>query len=327
MENKILGLLVGCAYGDAMGMPSEMMSRSTLKKAFPNGVHKFLPSTLYDFIGRNFKAGSVTDDTINTLLVCDSIIENDGKFSVEKYIHLLRNWVKENGDKNPYIMGPSTLKALNAIENGTPMEKSGLFGTTNGSAMKVSPLGIICDYHDLKYLVDVVEQLCLPTHNTNIAITGASIIASIVSYVLRSKANMDEIWNLAYSTIDACENHGNDLPSASLKLRLESIQSLLKTETLPNSLLKLEKFYGAGMETIETIPAVLALLQLSNLEPHKCADMAANLSGDTDTIGAIATAICGAAKNTFTESEIEFLEQINDINFSGYVNKLEKYMK
>ena len=42
MENRITGLLIGCAYGDAMGMPSEMMSRRTLKKAFPNGVHEFL---------------------------------------------------------------------------------------------------------------------------------------------------------------------------------------------------------------------------------------------------------------------------------------------
>ena len=327
MNKKILGLLVGCAYGDAMGMPSEMMSRNTFKKAFPNGIHKFMPSTPYDFIGRNFKAGSITDDTINTLLVCDSIIENDGKFDIKKYIYLLQKWVKANGDKNPYIMGPSTLKALTTIEKGTPINKSGLFGTTNGSAMKVSPIGVICDYRDLDNLVAVVEQLCLPTHNTNIAITGASIIACIVSYALRAKADMTKIWDLAYLTIDACKNKGNDLPSASLKLRLEKVQHLLEIKKQSEVLNELEALFGTGMETIETIPTVLALLQLSNLEPHKCAYLSANLSGDTDTIGAIATCICGALNNTFKDEEIKFLEITNDINFSYYVEKLEKYLK
>ena len=327
MENRIIGLLIGCAYGDAMGMPSEMMSRRTLKKAFPNGVHEFLSSTPYDFIGRKFKAGSVTDDTINTLLVCDSIIDNKGKFDVKKYIHSLQVWVKNNGDKNPYIMGPSTLKALTAISNGTSMEKSGLFGTTNGSAMKVSPLGIICDYQDLDYLVNTVKLLCMPTHNTNIAITGASIVASLASFVLRGSKDIQKMWKLAFTVIDACKDLGNDLPSASLVARLHHVQNLLETKSQQEVLYDLETLYGTGMETIETIPTVMALLELSHLEPHMCAELSANLSGDTDTIGSIATSICGAANNTFTKEEIEFLEKTNQINFTEYANKLVQYLR
>ena len=112
---------------------------------------------------------------------------------MKEYIHSLQVWVKNNGDKNPYIMGPSTLKALTAISNGTSMKKSGLFGTTNGSAMKVSPLGIICDYQDLDYLVNTVKLLCMPTHNTNIAITGASIVASLASFVLRGSKDIQKM--------------------------------------------------------------------------------------------------------------------------------------
>ncbi|MDO4501423.1 MAG: ADP-ribosylglycohydrolase family protein [Erysipelotrichaceae bacterium] len=325
MKDRILGLLIGCAYGDAMGMPSEMMSRETLEKAFPEGVHGFLASTPYDFIGRNFESGTVTDDTINTLLVCDSIIETNGKFNTEKYIQSLQKWVKENGDKNPYIMGPSTLKALTSISNGTPISKSGLFGTTNGSAMKVSPLGIICDYKNLKNLVDTVESLCMPTHNTSIAIAGASVIATLASYALRENVDIETMWNLASSVIDECKGKGNDLPSASLKKRLECVKKLLLSKSEEEILSEIETIYGAGMETIETIPTVMVLLHLSQFEPHRCAELAANLSGDTDTIGAIATAICGAANNNFTSEEIEFLENVNNINFEDYALKLEKY--
>lgn len=327
MENHILGLLVGCAYGDALGMPSEMMSSATFKKAFPNGVHEFLPSTSYDFIGRKFEAGLVTDDTINTLLVCDSILENQGKFDNKNYIQSLQNWVKENGDKNPYIMGPSTLKALTAIGNGTPMERSGLFGTTNGSAMKVSPLGIITDYRNLDELVKTVHSLCLPTHNTRIAIMGASIVTALVSYVLRNNKDMEEMWNLAFDVIAHCKDVGNDLPSVSLKLRLEYVKAMIQTDSKEEILFALNHFLGTGMETVETIPAVMALLELSHLEPHLCAELAANLNGDTDTIGAIATGICGAANNTFKKEEIEFLESKNDIHFQEYANQLFQYLK
>lgn len=327
MKNRIFGLLFGCAYGDAMGMPSEMMSRKTMCKAFPEGVHKFLPSTPYDFIGRKFEAGSVTDDTINTLFVCDCIIQNGGKFDVQKYIHLLQNWIKTNRDKSPYIFGPSTLKALTSIEKGNSINTSGLFGTTNGAAMKVSPLGIICDYHYLDNLVNTVEQLCLPTHNTNIAITGASIVAALSSYVLRGNKDINEMWNLAYSVINKCNGRGNDLSSASLAARLESVRIMMNEKNEKEILYELESFYGTGMETIETIPTVMALLQLSKLMPHKCAELSANISGDTDTIGSIATSICGAANNVFTEDEIRFLENVNNIDFSAYAEMMVQYAK
>ena len=109
-KNKILGLLVGCAYGDAMGMPSEMMTRSLLRRTFPKGIHDFLPSSDNDFFGRNFRAGEVTDDTVNTLLVCDTIIEN-GSFDVEEYLKMLIRWTDENPDKSKMQIGPSTSKA------------------------------------------------------------------------------------------------------------------------------------------------------------------------------------------------------------------------
>ena len=48
-RDKIFGLLFGCAYGDAMGMPSEMMCRTILDETFPDGIHALLPSSQNDF--------------------------------------------------------------------------------------------------------------------------------------------------------------------------------------------------------------------------------------------------------------------------------------
>ncbi len=36
------------------------------------------------------------------------------------------------------------------------------------------------------------------------------------------------------------------------------------------------------------------MVELANTDPNRCAVLCANLGGDTDTIGAMVTAICGA---------------------------------
>lgn len=52
---------------------------------------------------------------------------------------------------------------------------------------------------------------------------------------------------------------------------------------------------GAGVNTADSVPCAIAIAYYS-FEPRKCALLCANLGGDTDTIGAMATAICGGIK-------------------------------
>ena len=320
-KNKILGLLVGCAYGDAMGMPSEMMTRSLLRRTFPNGIHEFLPSSDNDFFGRKFRAGEVTDDTVNTLLVCHTIIET-GRFDVEEYLKMLIRWIDENPDKSKMQIGPSTSKAIELLKDGKSFHESGKFGTTNGTAMKVAPIGIIEDYNDISNLVKTVEQLCLPTHHTSIAIQGASVIAAIASFALRNEYSEGVLWELAEKTIREGEKYGTQLPGASLVERLRLLRYDLSKLSDTDIINRLETVYGTGFETIETIPSVFTVIILSKGDPIKAANLSANLSGDSDTIGAIATAICGAFNPIFSKREIEFLENVNQISFDTYVDKL-----
>ena len=318
-EKRIYGLLVGCAYGDAMGMPSEMMSEKIFHKAFCQKIDSFLPSTPYDFLNRKFQKYQVTDDTMNTLLICDSILKNQGKFSVESYLALLEEWMQKHSDMNSYIIGPSTKRALEGIKNGVSMKETGKQGTTNGACMKSTPLGIICDYHKLSHLVDTVYSMCLPTHNTNIAVMGTSVLVSLVSYILRDGTSVEEMWDIMYQCMDIAKDKGNQLPSPSLKKRMQIVQSNQLTIN------QLQELFGSGMETIETVPMVLAIVFSSSFDPIRAANVAANLYGDTDTIGAIATAICGAYNCKFKAEDIKNLEKVNSINFKYYAEHLKKY--
>ncbi|XPE47740.1 ADP-ribosylglycohydrolase family protein [Shigella flexneri] len=51
---------------------------------------------------------------------------------------------------------------------------------------------------------------------------------------------------------------------------------------------------GAGTSTLESVPAAIAMVELAGTHPPAARCYAPTLGGDTDTIGAMATAICGA---------------------------------
>ena len=47
----------------------------------------------------------------------------------------------------------------------------------------------------------------------------------------------------------------------------------------------------------------------------KSAQLSANIAGDSDTIGSISTAICGAFHPEFNSLDIKHIEEVNGINF------------
>lgn len=69
---------------------------------------------------------------------------------------------------------------MNKIAQGVPIEETGVTGTTNGASMKIASIGIISDYRDLSRLVKNVAEIYLPTHNTTIAIAGASAVLAAI---------------------------------------------------------------------------------------------------------------------------------------------------
>lgn len=326
IKKKIWGVLVGCALGDAMGMPTEMMSRKDISIEFPNGVTGFYTTTDKDVFGRKMQAGEITDDTVNTLLLTQMLIDSEGRIDTKLYLDYLQNWMKDNPEKCRYVAGPSTLRALEAIKKGVPLERTGIFGTTNGAAMKISPIGVISDYHNMSKLVDNVEQICMPTHNTTTAIAGASVVAACVSYGVRGGDNPNDLWDIAIEAAEFSSDRGYAFPTASLAKRIKAVRNLVESGDRERILEELRTFYGTSVETVESIPAVLAVVQLADGNAWKAACISASLGGDTDTIGAISGAICGGMYPSFPQGVIEKLESVNDVYFEGIAEKLSAYV-
>ena len=77
----------------------------------------------------------------------------------------------------------------------------------------------------------------------------------------------------------------------------------------------------------ESVPCAIALVELAQTDPNRCAVLCANLGGDTDTIGAMATAICGALHgvNAIDPALKAELDAVNQLDFNRYATALAKY--
>ena len=82
---------------------------------------------------------------------------------------------------------------------------------------------------------------------------------------------------------------------------------------------------GAGVNTSESVPAALAIAYYS-FDVKTCALLCANLGGDTDTIGAMAAAICGGASGIgrIPDSYVDKIRQANGVDLEKYADALAK---
>lgn len=324
-RDAVLGCLYGQAIGDAMGMPSELWPQQQVRDYF-GWIDSFLPGPAENIAAAGFTAGEYTDDTQQAVALMDAIIAANGSVEPERIARHIMQWAEriQAFDKN--ILGPTSKAALLAVKAGTPIGDIVANGVTNGAAMRIAPLGCLLSSDDVDVFIRTVRLACSPTHKSDIAIAGAFAIAWCVSRAVEGQS-----WPHILS----------ELPALTERVQLEQVttfspllsrrigfalETVAKVRSLPDTQALAELYYqiGAGMDNIESVPMAIALVELANADPQRCAILAANLGGDTDTIGAMATAICGALSgiDAFPSSWITRINQVNAIDFQPYASSL-----
>ncbi|MDD3095797.1 MAG: ADP-ribosylglycohydrolase family protein [Candidatus Neomarinimicrobiota bacterium] len=324
LKNKIKGCLLGVAAGDALGMPSSMMGPDEIERRFGE-IRQFLPAPEDHLLHRGMVAGEITDDTQQTLAIADSIIE-EGRVDARSIAQHLIRWGEEYGIFNTNIAGPSTLRALNMIRNGRSPEESGNVGDTNGACMRIAAVGIY-GYGDLQRTLDSVEKACKATHNTNIAIAGASAVAIVIGKALQGEKDIDVLIASALEAAALGMLRGNIWYGASIEKRIRLAMEIVeKAPDRKSAMRDIYDYVGAGVQISETVPTCLAVLKMANGDPLETIRIAANLGGDCDTIAAISGSMAGAlgGAKLFPDSWIRTLENVNNINFDHYCDQLYK---
>lgn len=133
-------------------------------------------------IAPGMSAGSVTNDTEQTLIVADLIIKSRGRIDPKQFAKRLLAWeddMKSRGSLD--LLGPSTKLALEQVRCGADIATTGRTGTTNSAAMRVIPVGITNSPEDIIRLANRIYESCQVAHDTVAGFRSAAPIATTVS--------------------------------------------------------------------------------------------------------------------------------------------------
>jgi ADP-ribosylglycohydrolase len=297
LRMEILERASGCLYGvaiaDALGAPSTFMSPAQIKRRY-GWIEDFVTPPSSGVHGE-LQQGRFTDDTELTVLLAQSIIEA-GRVSASAFSRLLIKWTESRNILQTTIIGPSTRKALENLISGMPPHLSGRNGTTNGCAMRISPVAIFDVGASEEQALRDVEEACMPTHCTRIAISGAAAVCIAVKRALR-ETGIEQIIEgavgaAAHPVCSVCDGR-----RVLLHRRIrKAISIAAQANDDEHLLLSLYSFIRKKRKALteDAVPVALAIFYYAKGDFNRTAVLCANLGADCDTIGAIAGGIAGA---------------------------------
>lgn len=165
--DRVEGALLGCALGDALGLPCEGLAPRTLARRFP-----------LDRFGLLGRTGFVSDDTEQTALVAEALAVGATPGEVERHFCArLRWWFA----RLPFGIGLATLRACVKLWLG--LARSGVDSAGNGAAMRAGIVGVVVG--DAALRRELVERLARVTHAHALGVEGAVYVAEVAARLAR----------------------------------------------------------------------------------------------------------------------------------------------
>lgn len=321
------GALAGLALGDALGMPTQSFTRAEVVRRFGRVVPGLVDAPDDQPVAAGMRAGSVTDDTEQALLLAGHLVRRAGRPDPRAWALELLAWEERmtaRGSRD--LLGPSTSRAVHAIRAGADPAAAGATGTTNGAAMRIAPLGLARAWGVTpparRAFLDAVESVCLPTHHTGVAVAGAAAVAAAVSVAVDG-AGCEEVLDAAAAAAREGARRGRPVPGPSVAARLEWVRAEVaaRDEDVVDDWLY--DVVGTTVATSESVPAALALLPAALRDPWTTLRRAASLGGDTDTVAAVLGAVAGAVLGRRgLPAQCAVVERRNGLDLAGSAAEL-----
>jgi ADP-ribosylglycohydrolase len=330
--DRVCGSFYGVALGDAMGMPSELWPRQRVRSHFGE-ITGFLPGPDGHFVVDGYVAGQVTDDTQQTLMLAGAIMAENGQVVAETVAKHIVAWADRVGASEGNFLGPSSARAIEALRNGASPWETGKTGETNGASMRIAPVGILTPSDQLTLLVDRVEAASVASHHTDVAISGASLIAGAISAAIDSplddpeEERIETVLAAGYAAAAIGFERGERVVAGSVIAKAQLAASLARLHTSDEAFLQeLYDVVGASVATTDSVPCAIGLFVRAKGNPVRSAFLAANLGGDTDTIGAITGGLCGAFSG-LSVFPVEYIEKLNEVNVLGFEDVADAFVE
>ena len=329
--SRAYGALAGLALGDALGMPTQAMSPEQICAVYGR-ITGLVDGDASQPYAPGMPAGSVTDDTEQALLVASLLVRGRGTSSgrvaldAGEFAHALLDWedsMIERGSLD--LLGPSTKAALERVRAGEDPLSVGGAGTTNGAAMRVTPIGIAVSTADPEAFADAVWSSCQVTHATRQGFQSAALVAAAVSMGIDwdtpSASDITALLWKALTYVDSLPKRGAWTPDPDVVAATRRAMHLVANPA-SSSLECLVEQVGTSVASAQAIPMAFALLA-RDPSPRALLD-AANIGGDTDTIGAIAGAILGGAlgEQVLPADSLSMIEEVSHLGLPSVALEL-----
>ncbi len=284
-ETRLLGVLLGTATGDAIGLPCEGLAakRIALLKWTSPLTHRFL-------LGR----GMMSDDSEHTLMTANAWMQcpdNSVQFQ-RAFARKLRWWVLGL----PAGVGLATARACFKLWVGIPPQRTGVYSAGNGGAMRSAILGVLFNEHPDRREA-FTQALVEITHRDPRALVGARAVTEAVAMTAQLGHPLGHLPTHAEVLAMLRKLAPEDSEWQDIVNEIE--RGLQASRSVADFWLgHFQKPDGVSGYVYHTVP--VALYAWLHCEAHfeRAVTAVIALGGDTDTVAAITGALCGATHGT-----------------------------
>jgi ADP-ribosylglycohydrolase len=328
---RVEQVLLAFAIGDAMGMPTQLLSRErSIALLESEGIFADAPAD--NPVCPGLARGTITDDTHQLLILGENLIENRGGFHAHSFASRMLQWENEMiaaGSQD--LLGPSTKAALVELVRLADTRLVSLAGTTNGASMRIPVLGCavpILPAKGANALVDQTLEINRLSHNSLEANLAAVIVAAIISAGIDG-LSWTESLEVGFIAAEVLTERWGASPNDNIFSGLPEniLFEVEHVSALGGKMAALEFIdsnIGTSLESRESVVAALAVALLAEGRPINAAQLGAALGGDSDTIAAIASAMV-ASSGHWGQDEVEaayFVTEQNGLDFSVMASRL-----
>jgi ADP-ribosylglycohydrolase len=304
VADRIVGCLKGIATGDAIGKQTERLSRKDVLGWYPQGIRGFegTPDAVIPrYAGnskRQWRIGETTDDTERTVAVARAIVA-ERKVSHEAIGREMLRCTKS------VHVGVQSLWEFH--QAGDPARIATAHDGC-GAAIRVAPVGIFYTSDRLNQLVNGAREASISTHGGPLAIAAAAATAAAVSAAIDA-ASPHQVLELAERAAAQAERRWS---SHSAPAFANAIRTLHERLACLPALRPAEVAARCFPDRTMTIVPLALGLATTMKSAEDAILLAANIGGDSDSVGSIAGGILGAMyPHTVNQHWYEVVERIN----------------
>lgn len=265
---RLRGVLLGTAVGDALGLPAEGMSAEAVRRRWGR-------LDRYRLLGRT---GFVSDDTEQSALVAQALIlhPEDAAACAAAFRRSLVGWFW----RLPWGVGLATARA--ALKATLGISPSGVASAGNGAAMRSAVVGVFFRGQGSRRR-EYAEVLARVTHLDERAVEAAVFVAEVAAGAAQAESGTDRP---ALVRAAAAGLRQPEL-AAALALALELAGRDAPVDEAVSIL-------GNGGYCVQTSAFAAFLFAEFGGDARACLSAAASAGGDADTIGAVVGGWLGA---------------------------------